>query len=204
MVVVHSKLNGAVKTAALVLLVFFLPACSNTSTPKFLSTDITGANFGGDFKLPDQSGNVRTLADFKGKVVVLFFGYTNCPDACPTTMANIAAAMRKLGADAKRVQVLFVSVDPEWDTPEVLKQYVSGFDPAFLGLSGDVETTKKIASDFKAFYQTKAAEKTGHHDVDHSTGTYIYDTKGHLRLYVTNENGADVFAHDIAELLKVG
>jgi len=203
-VVVHSKLNGAVKTAALVLLVFFLPACSNTSTPKFLSTDITGANFGGDFKLPDQWGNVRTLADFKGKVVVLFFGYTNCPDACPTTMANIAAAMRKLGADAERVQVLFVSVDPERDTPEVLKQYVSGFDPAFLGLSGDVETTKKIASDFKAFYQTKAAAEAGHHDVDHSTGTYIYDTKGHLRLYVTNENGADVFAHDIAELLKVG
>jgi protein SCO1/2 len=100
--------------------------------------------------------------------------------------------------------VLFVSVDPERDTPEVLKQYVSGFDPAFLGLSGDVETTKKIASDFKAFYQTKAAEKKGHHDVDHSTGTYIYDAKGHLRLYVTNENGADVFAHDIAELLKVG
>lgn len=204
MVVVHSKLNGAVKTAALVLLVFFLPACSNTALPKFLSTDVTGANFGGDFKLPDQSGNVRTLADFKGKVVVLFFGYTNCPDACPTTMANIAAAMRKLGPDAKRVQVLFVSVDPERDTPEVLKQYVSGFDPAFLGLSGDVETTKKIASDFKAFYQTKAVEKKGHHDVDHSTGTYIYDAKGHLRLYVTNENGADVFAHDIAELLKVG
>jgi protein SCO1 len=203
-VAVHSRLNGAVKTAALVLLVLFLPACSNTTSPKFLSTDITGANFGGDFKLPDQSGNIRTLADFKGKAVVLFFGYTNCPDACPTTMANIAAAMRKLGPDAKRVQVLFVSVDPERDTPEVLKQYVSGFDPAFLGLSGDVETTKKITSDFKAFYQTKAAAKTGHHDVDHSTGTYIYDTKGNLRLYVTNENGADVFAHDIAELLKLG
>ncbi len=198
------KLSAAITTAALVLLVLLLPACSNTATPKFLSTDITGANFGGDFKLADHTGNTRSLTDFSGKVVVLFFGYTNCPDACPSTMANIAAAVRKLGNDAARVQVLFVSVDPERDTPERLKQYVSGFDPAFLGLSGDVETTKKTASDFKAFYETQAAAKTGHHDVDHSTGTYIYDTKGRIRLYVANENGVDVFAHDIAELLKAG
>src|SRR5688500_16806469 len=137
--------SAAVWTAALVMLCCLLAACNNTAKPVFLSTDITGANFGADFKLADHSGAIRTLADFKGKAVVIFFGYTNCPDACPTTMANIAAAMRRLGDDAKRVQVLFVTVDPEHDTPELLKQYVSSFDPTFLGLSGGIETTKKTA-----------------------------------------------------------
>jgi protein SCO1/2 len=154
--------------------------------------------------LTDYSGAVRTLADFKGKAVVVFFGYTNCPDACPTTMANIATAMRDLGNDAKRVQVLFITVDPEHDTPEVLQQYVSNFHPAFLGLSGDIETTKKTASAFKSYYQKQIGVKPEHHTVDHSTGTYIYDPRGRLRLYVTNDNRADIFAHDIAELLRAG
>jgi protein SCO1/2 len=196
--------SAALGTAALLLLGCLLSACNNTAKPVFLSTDITGANFGADFNLADHSGSVRTLEDFKGKAVVIFFGYTNCPDACPTTMANIASAMRKLGEDAKRVQVLFVTIDPEHDTPELLQQYVSTFDPAFLGLSGDVETTKKTAAEFKAFYQKQIATKPEHHSVDHSTGTYIYDTKGRLRLYMTNEKGADVFAHDLAELLRSG
>ena len=135
--------SAAVRTAALFLVSFWLSACNNAVKPVFLSTDITGANFGVDFNLADHSGSVRTLGDFKGKAVVIFFGYTNCPDACPATMANLAAAMRKLGDDAKRVQVLFVTIDPEHDTPELLYQYVSSFDPAFLGLWGDIETTKK-------------------------------------------------------------
>jgi protein SCO1 len=194
----------AVWTAALVMLCCLLAACNNTAKPVFLSTDITGANFGADFKLADHSGAIRTLADFKGKAVVIFFGYTNCPDACPTTMANIAAAMRRLGDNAKRVQVLFVTIDPEHDTPELLRQYVSSFDPMFLGLSGDIETTKKTAGEFKTFYQKQMAAMPEHRSVDHSTGTYIYDPKGRLRLYVTNEKGADVFAHDLAELLRSG
>ena len=196
--------SAAARAAALVLLGCLLAACNNTAKPVFLSTDITGANFGADFKLADHSGAIRTLADFKGKAVVIFFGYTNCPDACPTTMANIAAAMRRLGDDAKRVQVLFVTIDPEHDTPELIKQYVSSFDPTFLGLSGDIETTKKTAGEFKTFYQKRIAAMPEHHSVDHSTGTYIYDPNGRLRLYVTNEKGADVFAHDLAELLRSG
>jgi protein SCO1 len=195
---------AAVATAALFLLSVLISACNNASKPVFLSTDITGANFGTDFKLADHSGTLRTLADFKGKAVVIFFGYTSCPDACPATMANIAAAMHKLGDDAKRVQVLFITIDPEHDTPELLKQYVSSFDPTFLGLVGDIETTKKIAGEFKAFYQKQMAEKPEQHSIDHSTGTYIYDTNGRLRLYVTNEKGVDVFTHDLAELLRSG
>jgi protein SCO1/2 len=199
------RLNSvAVGIAALLLLGCLLSACSDTAKPAFLSTDITGAGFGTDFKLVDHSGSVRTLADFKGKAVVIFFGYTNCPDACPTTMANLAAAMRELGEDAKRVQVLFVTIDPEHDTPELLKQYLSSFDPTFIGLSGDIETTKKTAAEFKTFYQKQMAAKPEQQSVDHSTGTYIYDTNGSLRLYVTNEKGADVFAHDLAELLRSG
>ena len=196
--------SAAVRTAALFLMSFWLSACNNAVKPIFLSTDITGANFGVDFNLADHSGSVRTLEDFKGKAVVIFFGYTNCPDACPATMANLAAAIRKLGDDAKRVQVLFVTIDPEHDTPELLYQYVSSFDPAFLGLWGDIETTKKTAAEFKTFYQKQMAATPEHQSVEHSTGTYIYDTTGRLRLYVTNEKGADVFAHDLAELLRSG
>jgi protein SCO1 len=200
----HRVKSAAVATVALFLLSVLISACNDTAKPVFLSTDITGANFGADFKLADHSGAIRTLADFKGKAVVIFFGYTNCPDACPTTMANIVAALRRLGDDAKRVQVLFVTIDPEHDTPEVLKQYVLSFDPTFLGLLGDIETTKKTAGEFKTFYQKQMAATPEHHSVDHSTGTYIYDPKGRLRLYVTNEKGVDVFAHDLAELLRSG
>jgi protein SCO1 len=200
----HRVKSAAVATVALFLLSVLISACNDTAKPVFLSTDITGANFGADFKLADQFGTLRTLADFKGKVVVIFFGYTSCPDACPATMANIAAALHKLGKDAKRVQVLFVTIDPEHDTPELLKQYVSSFDPSFLGLWGDAETTKKTAGEFKAFYQKQMAAKPAHHSVDHSTGTYIYDTNGRLRLYVSNEKGAEVFTHDLAELLRSG
>jgi protein SCO1/2 len=200
----HSVKSAAVATTALFLLSVLISACNNAGKPVFLSTDITGANFGADFRLVDHSGTLRTLADFKGKAVVIFFGYTSCPDACPATMANIAAALQKLGGDAKRVQVLFVTIDPEHDTPELLEQYVSSFDPTFLGLLGNIETTKKIAGEFKAFYQKQVAEKPEQHSVDHSTGTYIYDTRGRLRLYVTNEKGPEVFTHDLAELLKSG
>ena len=170
--------------------------------PTFLTTDITGAAFGRDFKLADHTGKTRSLADFKGKVVVLFFGYTHCPDVCPATMGELSAAMKKLGKDAERVQVLFVTIDPERDTPELLAQYVPAFDPTFLGLSGDAQATKEIAQEFKVIYQQQAGVAPDQHNLDHSTGTYIFDTAGKLRLYVSTGKGGDVFAHDIAELLK--
>jgi protein SCO1 len=183
--------------------VIFLAGCgSNTAKPVFLSTDITGADFGKDFKLADHTGNVRSLADFKGKAVVLFFGFTHCPDICPATMAELAAALQKLGPDAARVQVLFVTVDPERDTPALLKQYLATFNPTFLGLSGDAEATRNIANEFKVVYQKQMGESLDSHTMDHSSGSYIFDPKGKLRLYASNGAGRDLFAQDIAELLK--
>lgn len=179
-----------------------LAACGNTAKPTFLATDITGAEFGKDFKLTDHMGKSRTLADFKGKAVVLFFGYTHCPDICPATMGEIAAALQKLDKDVTRVQVLFVTVDPERDTPKQLAQYLSGFSPAFLGLYGDPQSTRGIASEFKIVYQKQMADSPDHHTMDHSSGAYIFDPKGKLRLYVSNGAGRDVFAHDILELLR--
>lgn len=193
------------KWAAVAFLpLLFLTACSEPSKPKptFLSTDISGVNFGKDFRLSDHEGNKRTLSDFKGKVVVLFFGYTHCPDVCPATMGNLAAAMEKLGPDAARVQVLFVTVDPDRDTPAVLQQYLSAFNPNFLGLSGNAQAIKDVVKEFKIVAQKQPGESPGHHTVDHSTGTYIFDAAGKLRLYVTSDKDADVFAHDIYELLK--
>ena len=180
-----------------------LAACGNTAKPTFLSTDITGATFGKEFKLTDHTGVTRTLADFKGKAVVLFFGYTHCPDICPATMAELASTMQKLGKDAARVQVLFVTVDPERDTPDTLKQYLSAFNPTFLGLYGDTQATKDIAAEFKIVYQKQAGTVPDHHTMDHSSGIYIFDPKGQLRLYASGSgHGGDILARDIEELLR--
>jgi len=179
-----------------------LTSCTSKVEPTFLSTDITNANFGRDFKLTDHNGRIRSLNDFKGKVVVVFFGYTNCPDICPTTMGKLAVAMKKLGKDAKRVQVLFVSINPEHDTSALLKQYVTAFNPAFLGLSGEIQTTRNIAKEFKVTFQKQAGKTQDNYTMDHSTGTYIYDTVGRIRLYVNSSKSADVFSHDILELLR--
>jgi len=179
-----------------------LTSCTSKVEPTFLSTDITNANFGRDFKLTDHNGRIRSLDDFKGKVVVLFFGYTNCPDICPITMGKLAVAMKKLGKDAKHVQVLFVSIDPEHDTSALLKQYVTAFNPAFLGLSGDIQTTRNVTQEFKVTFQKQAGKTQDNYTMDHSTGTYIYDTVGRIRLYVNSSKSADVFSHDILELLR--
>jgi protein SCO1/2 len=187
--------------------VIFITACGNTSTPPltpaFASTDITGVQFGKGFTLTDHTGVVRNLSDFKGKAVALFFGYTHCPDKCPATMAQITAALEKLGPAAERVQVLFVTLDPERDTPTVLKQYLSGFNPRFLGLYGDDETTRKIVADFKAFSERQAGGHPSGHTVDLSTGVYIFDPRGQLRLYANAiSDGGEALARDLAELLK--
>jgi protein SCO1/2 len=170
--------------------------------PKFQSSDISGSAFGRDFALTDHNGKARTLADYRGKAVVMFFGYTQCPDFCPTTMSELAEAMKTLGPDADRVQVLFVTVDPERDTKEILAQYVPAFDPRFVGLYGDAAATERTAKEFKVIYQKQPGAVPGTYSVDHSAGAYIFDPKGRLRLYVSYGQSHEVFAHDLRELLR--
>ena len=178
-----------------------LASCTPTG-PQFQSSDITGSSFGRDFALHDPAGNARTLADFRGKAVVVFFGYTQCPDVCPTTLATLAEAMKQLGKDADRVQVLFITVDPERDTADLLSKYVPAFDPRFLGLRGNAEETARTAKEFKILYEKQPGASPGSYTMDHSAGTFIFDPQGRLRLYVGVAQGPDVFAHDIRELLK--
>jgi len=177
-----------------------LAACG-PSTPQFRASDVTGSSFGKDFALPDSSGRTRTLADYRGKVVVVFFGYLNCPDVCPTTLAELAETMKRLGAGADRVQVLFITVDPARDTPDVLAQYVHAFDPRFSALRGDADALAATAREFKVIYQKQPGATPGSYSMDHSAGTYIYDPAGRLRLYVSYGQGPDVFTHDIKALL---
>jgi len=181
--------------------VIVVAACSGGG-PEFEASDVTGSSFGHDFSLKDPSGKTRTLEDFRGKAVVVFFGYTQCPDVCPTTLAALSQAMKELGPDADRVQVLFVTVDPERDTPDLLSKYVPSFDPRFIGLWGDADATARTAKEFKVIYQKVPGATPGSYTMDHSAGSYVFDPKGRLRLFVSNGQGADVFAHDLRELLR--
>ena len=191
------SLPGRLLGAALLAL---LAACG-AGGPAFQASDITGSSFGRDFELKDPRGQLRRLTDFRGKAVVLFFGYTQCPDVCPTTLAALSEAMKRLGPDADRVQVLFVTVDPERDTPALLAQYGPAFDPRFLGLYGDADATARTAKEFKVLYQKVQGGTPGNYTMDHSAGTYVFDPQGRLRLYVSNGQGPDVFVHDLRELL---
>jgi len=185
------------------LLMTGLTGCNQqTSATKFQTIDITGADFGKNFQLTDHNGKSRTLADFKGKAVVMFFGYTHCPDVCPTTMSDLAQALILLGKDADKVQVLFVTVDPERDTQELLAKYVPAFNPGFLGLWGDEAATAKIARDFRIFYQKNKGKDRQRYDVDHTAGTYVFDPSGRLRLFMSYGKGAEIIAHDLRILLK--
>jgi protein SCO1 len=183
-----------------VLLAASVAACGPPA-PKFEGSDVTGGSFGRDFKLTDPDGRQRALADFRGKVVVMFFGYTQCPDACPTTLSELAAVMQTLGPDAARVQVLFVTIDPERDTAKLLAQYVPAFNPTFLGLRGDAQATAEVAKEFKVLYQKQPGTTPGNYSMDHSAGTFIFDPEGRLRVYVSYGQGSQVFAHDIGVLL---
>jgi protein SCO1/2 len=174
-------------------------ACGKREAPQFELTDVTGADFGKSLDLTDHTGKRRTLADFKGKVVVLFFGFTHCPDACPTTMLELAKVAKELGPDAQRLQVLFVTVDPERDTPEVLRQYVPSFNPAFLGLYGTAEETSRAAKEFKVYFQKQP--QGGSYTMDHSAGTFVIDGQGRLRLFGRYGAGAGPLVHDIRLLL---
>jgi protein SCO1/2 len=168
----------------------------------FESTDITGFDYAKGFSLHDHNGKLRTLADFKGKAVVVFFGFTQCPDVCPTTMVEMANAMKALGPDADRVQVLFITVDPERDTAELLSKYVPAFDSRFLGLRGDLVETEKVAKDFKVFYQKVPGKTPGSYTMDHTAGTYVFDPEGRVRLFIRYGQPVDSITHDLKILLK--
>ena len=167
----------------------------------FKNSDVTGLGYASNFALNDQDGKPRTLADFKGKAVVIFFGYTHCPDVCPTTMAEMSGVMKQLGPDADRVQVLFVTVDPERDTPPLLKQYVPAFDPRFIGLSGDTDATARVAKEFRVFYQKVPGKEAGSYTMDHTAASYVFDPQGRVRLFVRHGQGPDPIAQDLKVLL---
>lgn len=180
-------------------LALVLGACD--SKPRFASTDISGADYAKDFALTDHTGKPRTMADFRGWAVVMFFGYTQCPDVCPTTMTGMVEAMKLLGEDARKVQVLFVTVDPERDTPQLLAQYVPAFHPSFIGLYSDPQTIAKTAQAFRVFYQKQPGSTPGTYTVDHTAGSYVFDPQGRLRLYVKHGEKPELIAGDLKQLL---
>lgn len=177
-----------------------LAACGD-NTPRFKGSDISGTQLGRGLALSDYDGKTRQLQDFAGKVVVVFFGYTQCPDVCPTSLAELTEVMKTLGPDAERVQVLLVTVDPERDTPQVLKQYVTAFDSRFLGLTGTPNQVKTAAAAFKAYY-AKAPTQNGGYTMDHTAAFYLLDGKGQSRVLANNNIGVDALAHDIRVLLE--
>lgn len=172
------------------------------SKPQFESVDITGAEYARDFHLADTEGRPRSLADYRGKVVVLFFGYTQCPDVCPTTMSDLKAVMDTLGPDAAKVQVLFVTLDPERDTAALLSRYVPSFDPRFVGLLGDEATVVKTARDFKVFFQRVPGATPTSYTFDHTAGSYVFDPEGRIRLFLRQGQSAAAVAHDVKLLLS--
>jgi protein SCO1/2 len=181
----------------------FLAACSE-SKPSFSSVDVTGADYAKGFELSDHNGKVRHLTDFAGKVVVMFFGYTQCPDVCPTTMADMAGIKKSLGSDGERLQVLFVTVDPERDTPELLKAYMVNFDPSFLALVPTAQQLPEVTRDFKIYYKKVEGETPTSYSMDHSAGSYIFDAKGQLRLFTRYGSPKEALTKDIQTLLKAG
>ena len=179
----------------------FLAACS-PDKPQFKSIDLTGADYAKDFVLPDQNGQARSIKDFAGKVVVVFFGFTQCPDVCPTSMAELAGIKKSLGTDGNKLQAVFISVDPERDTPEILKAYMGNFDPTFLALRPSLEQLPVVAKDFKIYYKKVEGKTPTSYSMDHSAGYYIYDPQGRLRLYNRYGSGTEGLLSDIRLLLK--
>jgi len=192
------KLFFACVAAALLGL---LAGCSGDK-PQFASIDVTGAEFGKNFELTDHNGKVRTLQDFAGKIVVLFVGYTQCPDVCPTTMTELVEVRKLLGADGQKVQALFVTIDPERDTPAVLKNYMENFDPSFLALYTSPEKLIAFAKEFKVYYKRVNGKTPTSYVMEHTAFSYVYDTSGKLRLSARYGLGAPALAADIKLLLR--
>jgi protein SCO1/2 len=189
------------RVLAVILAVLALTLASCGEPAHFNATDVTGADWGKDFALTDHNGKPRRLADFKGKAVVLFFGYTQCPDVCPTNMVAMKDTMKLLGGDAARVQVLFATLDPARDTPQLLAQYVPWFDPSFLGLWGDEQTVAATAREFKVFYAKQPGSEPGSYSIDHTASSYVFDPEGRLRLVVRHGETSEHVAADLRELL---
>ena len=198
------KLHALKSIAAYVLFitsVALLTSCSGDK-PQFSAIDVTGANYAKDFALTDHNGQHRSIKDFAGKVVVLFFGYTQCPDVCPTTMTELVEVKKLLGAEGEKLQGLFITVDPARDTPAVLKNYMANFDPTFLALYAAPEALAVVAKDYKVYYKKAEGKTPTSYTMDHSAGSYIYDTQGKLRLYTRYGSGVAALAADIKLLLK--
>lgn len=197
------SLFRSIAAAALAAGAVLLTACSDSGKPAFNAIDLTGADYAKDFALTDFNGQPRSLKDYQGKIVVMFFGYTQCPDVCPTAMTELVAVKKLLGADGDKLQALFVTVDPERDTPEMLKAYMGNFDPSFVALRADTpEKLAAVAKDYKVYYKKVEGKTPTSYTMDHSAGSYVYDTQGRLRLYARYGSGAGALATDIKLLLQ--
>ncbi len=183
--------------------VLALTACEKSQSPKvpFANTDITGLDYAKGFALTDHNGKPRTLADFKGKVVVVFFGYTQCPDVCPTTLSELAGIKKALGSEAERLQVIFITLDPQRDTPELMAGFVPAFDSSFLGLWGEQAVIDKVAKDFKVFAQKVPSKDSKSYTIDHTAGSYVFDDQGRIRLFVRHGQGGNGLQKDLQRLL---
>ena len=197
--------RGAIKLVAAYALFLgaagILVACS-AEKPQFKSIDLTGADYAKGFALTDQHGKPRTLQEFAGKVVVVFFGFTQCPDVCPTSMAELAEVKKLLGPDGDKLQAVFITVDPERDTPDVLKAYMGNFDPTFIALRPTMTELPDFAKSYKVFYKKVEGKTASSYSMDHSAGSYVYDAKGQIRLYSRYGSGAEALASDIKLLMK--
>jgi protein SCO1 len=190
------------KKLCLMAVFLLLCACNPANPPaKLIGTDITGAEFAKELALTDHTGKARTMKDFNGKVVVLFFGYTHCPDVCPTTMSDLKQTMKLLGEQANDVQVLFVTVDPQRDTQAILAQYVPYFDKRFIGLYGSLQQTAEMMGNFKIWYSKVESQTKGEYTIDHSAGLYVFDKKGKVRLYIDNSQKAAQIVSDLKHYL---
>ena len=194
----RSALRGLLGGAVLAALL----ASGCSEKPAFQGIDITGADYATGFSLTDHNGQKRTLEDFRGKVVVIFFGYTQCPDVCPTSMTELAQAKALLGPQGDKLQGLFVSVDPERDTPEVMREYMASFDPSFLALYAEADQLPEVAKSFKVYYKKVDGKTPTSYTMDHSAGSYVYDPQGRVRLYHRYGSGAEGLASDVKRLLE--
>jgi protein SCO1/2 len=193
------------RRALLLAAALALAGCQKAADkPPFQGTDITGAEYARQLSLVDADGKPRTLGDFKGKVTVVFFGYTQCPDVCPTTMAELAEVKRALGPQGDKVQGVFVTIDPERDTPQLLKAYLRNFDPSFVALRGTPEQTQAVAKEFKVYYAKVPGREEGSYTLDHTAGSYVFDTQGRVRLFERYGAGPKALAGDVQRLLSEG
>ena len=202
----NSRRRAIKKVAAgalVITLAASLGACSDKKVA-FRGVDITGADYARDLPLTDHNGQQRSLKDFAGKVVVVFFGFTQCPDVCPTSLQELAEAKRLLGPQGDKLQGIFVTVDPERDTPEVLKAYMANFDPSFVALYGSAEQLAAVAKDFKIYYKKVEGKTPTSYTMDHSAGSYVYDPAGRIRVYARYGSGAQALAEDVRTLLNGG